>query len=122
MIKTIKPEIDSPAYKLRNKFIEALTGTHSESFLPSGATNPFWKTSNGWYTENNKELFPMQEIKHEIEFIYDGYDQWAYNGGSIMGPRTVQSYIGREAFSEAMKYSSSFRVKMKITVEPIKDE
>lgn len=111
-------EIDSTAYRLHNKVMQLLTGIHPEAFLPKGATNPFYKKDNYWYVLDTK-ILPENEIEHEIEFHYDGCDQWAYNGGQIMGPGKVQSYIGREAFFEALKYSNSFRVRLKITVEPL---
>lgn len=60
-----------------------------------------------------------EPITHEIEFHYDGCDMWAINGGSIVGPQIVKSYIGREAFFEALKHGSSFKVTMTITVENI---
>lgn len=58
-------------------------------------------------------------MKHVIEFNYDGCDMWALNGGRIMDPQQVQSYIGREAFFEALKNGESFKVTMEITVENI---
>lgn len=59
-------------------------------------------------------------MKHSIEFIYDGCEAWAINGESIVGPGTVQSYIGREAFFEALKHGNSFRVILTVKIEPIK--
>jgi hypothetical protein len=66
-------------------------------------------------------IYKGENIKHTIEFYYDGCDRWAINGGSIVGPRTVQSYIGREAFFEALKHGESFKVTMDMIVEPIND-
>ena len=58
-------------------------------------------------------------MKHVLEFTYDGFNRWAINDGIIVGPSTVQSYIGREAFFEALKFHNSFRVIMEIKIEPI---
>ena len=58
-------------------------------------------------------------MKHIIEFNYDGCDCWAINGGAVVGPSVVQSYIGREAFFEALKHGESFKVTLDVKVEPI---
>ncbi len=59
-------------------------------------------------------------MTHTIEFIYDGCDMWAIDGGTIVGPGVVQSYVGREAFFEAMKQNwTSFKVTFDVAVEPI---
>lgn len=114
----MKAEIDSPWYKFCDKCTEILTGVHPEEFLPKGATNPFWRQNNQWKV-GDINMTSKEELPHEIEFIYDGCDAWAYNGGTIMGPNLVKSYIGREAFFEALKYYRSLKVKMKISIEPI---
>jgi hypothetical protein len=58
-------------------------------------------------------------MKHTIEFWYDGCRRWGYNGGYVIGESAVISYIGQEAFNEAMKHGESFRVTMDITIETI---
>ncbi len=60
-------------------------------------------------------------MTHTIEFIYDGCDMWAINGGAIVGPGVVQSYVGREAFFEALKQGTTFRATMEVTVENIEE-
>lgn len=58
-------------------------------------------------------------MKHTIKFIYDGGNNWGFNGGAIIGRGEVIAIIGKDAFYEALKHGDSFRVNMEVTIEPI---